>query len=104
MCQGLLIRVIDLHALCYSESVRTCAQSLSHVRLCVNPQTTAHQAPLFMGFPRQESWNGLPFPSPGDLPNPGIKPMVPALQADSLPAKPSGNPKNAVCLDNTARS
>ena len=45
-------------------------------------------------FPGQESWSGLPFPSPGDLPNSGIKPRSPALQADSLPAKPQGKPKN----------
>ena len=50
----------------------------------VTPWTVAHQAPLFMGFPRQECWSGLPFPSPGDLPNPGIEPRSPALQADSL--------------------
>ena len=43
------------------------------------------QAPLSMGFPRQESWSGLPFPSPGDLPDPGIDPMSLALQDDSLP-------------------
>ena len=46
--------------------------------------TVAHQAPLSMGFSRQEYWSGLPFPSPGDLPNPGIKPTSPALQVDSL--------------------
>ena len=45
----------------------------------------AHQAPLSMAFPRQEHWSGLPFPSPGDLPNPGIKPASPALQVGSLP-------------------
>ena len=45
--------------------------------------TEAHQAPLSMGFPRQENWNGLPFPSPGDLPDTGIEPMSPAWQADS---------------------
>ena len=50
----------------------------------VYPQTVAHQAPLSMGFSRQEYWSGLPFPSPGDLPNPGIKPKSRALQADSL--------------------
>ena len=49
------------------------------------PWTVAHQAPLSMGFPRQDYWSGLPFPSPGDLPNPGIEPVSPALQADSLP-------------------
>ena len=49
----------------------------------------AHQLPLFMEFSRQEYWSGLPFPSPRDLPNPGIEPESPALQADSLPAEPS---------------
>ena len=56
----------------------------SHVQLFVTPWTVAHQAALSMGFSRQEYWNGLPFPSPGDLPNSGIKPRSPALQADSL--------------------
>ena len=51
------------------------------------PWTVACQAPLSMGLSRQEYWNGLPFPSPGDLPNPGIKPRSPALQADSLPTE-----------------
>ena len=49
-----------------------CVQ-LSHVQLFVTPWTVAHQAPLSMGFSRQEYWNGLVFPSPGDLPNPGIE-------------------------------
>ena len=61
-----------------------CAQLLCHVQLFVTPWTTACQAPLSMGFPRQEHWSGLPFPSPGDLPDPGIKLMSPALPADSL--------------------
>ena len=47
---------------------------LSRIRLCVTPRTVAHQVPLFMGFPRQEYWCGLPFPPPGDLPNLGIEP------------------------------
>ena len=51
------------------------------------PWTVAHQAPLSMGYSRQEYWSGLPFPSPGDLPNPGIEPKSPALQADSLPTE-----------------
>ena len=46
-----------------------------------------------MGFSRQEYWSGLPFPSPGDLPDPGIEPRSPALPADSLPSEPPGNPK-----------
>ena len=51
------------------------------------PWTVACQAPLFMGFSRKEYWSGLPFPSPGDLPNPEIEPGSPALEADSLPAE-----------------
>ena len=58
---------------------------LSCVRLLVIPLTLACQAPLSMGFSKQEYWGGLPVPSPGDLPNPGIKPGSPALQADALP-------------------
>ena len=54
-------------------------KSLSHVLLFAAPWTLAYQAPLFMGFSRQEYWSGLPFPSPGDLPNPGIKPGSPTL-------------------------
>ena len=56
----------------------------------MTPWTVAHQAPLSMGFPRQEYWSGLPFPSPGDLPDPGIEPGSPALKEDSLPAEPPG--------------
>ena len=58
----------------------------NHIQLFATPWTVAHQAPLFMEFSRQEYWSGLPFPSSGDLPNPGIKPRS-ALQADSLPSK-----------------
>ena len=64
--------------------------SLSLVRLFVTPWTVAHQVPLSIGFSRQEYWNGLPFPSPGDLPNPGTEPRSPALQADPLPSDPPG--------------
>ena len=63
---------------------------LSHfrrVRLC-NAMDCGRQAPLPMEFSRQEYWSGLPFPPPGDLPNPGIEPRSPALQADSLPSEP----------------
>ena len=52
------------------------------------PWTVAWQAPLSMGFSRQDYWSGLPFPSPGDLPYPGIEPRSPALQADALPSEP----------------
>ena len=50
------------------------------------------QAPLSMGFPRQEYWSGLPFPSPGDLPDPGIEPAFPTSQVDSLPLSHLGSP------------
>ena len=65
---------------------------LSHVQLFVTPWTVAHQAPLSMGFSRQEQWSGLSFPSPGDLPDLGIKPRSPALQADALTSEPTGKP------------
>ena len=65
-------------------SVCVWAQSLSHVRLFVTSWTVAHQVPLSMGFSRQEYWSGLPLPSPGYLPDPGIEPKSPALQADYL--------------------
>ena len=57
------------------------------------PWTVAYQAPQSMVFSRQEYWSGFPFPSPGDLPNPGIKPGSPALQADALPSEPPRKPK-----------
>ena len=59
------------------------------------PWTVARQAPLSMGFSRKEYWTGLPFPSPGHLPNPWIKPGSPALQADSLPTELQGKPRAA---------
>ena len=65
-------------------------KSLSCVRLFVTPWTVAYQAPPSMGFSRQEYWSGLPFPSPGDLPNPGIEPRSPKLQAETLLSKPPG--------------
>ena len=71
--------------------VQSLAQSCP--TLC-NPWTVAHQAPLSMGFSRQEYWSGLPFPSPGDLPDPGIKPRSPALQEDALTSEPPGKPSH----------
>ena len=69
-------------------------KSLSRVRLFATPWTVAYQAPPSMAPPssysRQEYWSGLPFPSPGDLPNPGIEPGSPALQADALTSEPPG--------------
>ena len=62
-------------------------KSLSHVLLFATPWTAAYQAPPSMGFSRQEYWSAVPFPSPGDLPDPGIKPRSPTLQAEP-PEKP----------------
>ena len=60
--------------------------------LC-DPWTAAHQTPPSMGFSRQEYWSGLPFPSPGDLPDPGIEPRSPTLQVEALTSAPPGKPK-----------
>ena len=67
----------------------------SHVQLFATPWTVACKAPLFMKFSRQEYWSALPFPPPGDLPDPGTEPsspVSPALQEDSSPAEPLGKP------------
>ena len=68
-------------------------KSLSHIRLFATPWAVAHQASPSMGFSRQEYWSGLPVPPPGDLPNPGIEPWSPALQADALTSEPPGKPQ-----------
>ena len=60
---------------------------LSRVRLFATPWTVAYEAPPPIGFSRQEYWSGLPFPSPEDLPNSGIEPESPTLQADTLPSE-----------------
>ena len=80
------------------------SQSLSHVRLFVTPWTVAHQAPLSTEFSRQEYWSWLPFPSPGALPNSGIKPRSPALQVDSLPKEPPENIWVSLSLGSTCSS
>ena len=69
---------------------------LSRVQLCATPWTVAHQAPLSMEFSRQKHQSGQPFLSPGNLPNLGIKPWSPALQADSSPSEPPGKPHGQV--------
>ena len=69
----------------HAKSLQSC---LTHATLW----TIAHQALLSMEFSKQEYWNGLPCPSPGDLPNPGIEPGSLALQADALPSEPPGKP------------
>ena len=71
-------------------SINVKVKSLSHVRLFATPWTIAYQAPQSMGFSRQECWSGLPFPSPGYLPDLGIEPASPALQADALPSELPG--------------
>ena len=63
-------------------------KSLSRVQLFATPWIVAYQPALSIGFSRQEYWSGLPFPSPGDLPEPGIEPGSPTLQADVLPSEP----------------
>ena len=76
---------------CVCVCVCVCMCVLSSDRLFATPWAVAHQAPLSMGFPRQEHWSGVPFPSPGDLPHSGIEPPLLHLlnrQAGSLPAEP----------------
>ena len=77
------LELLDCYLLCILH-----AQSLSRVQLFATPWTVAHQAPLSVGFSRQDYWSGLPFPPPGDLPDPGIEPVSPAFlhqQVASLP-------------------
>ena len=75
-------------------------KSLSRIRLFATLWTVAHQAPPSTGFSMQEYWNGLPFPSPGDLQDPGIKPRSPALQADTLTSEPPGIHLRSKCTQN----
>ena len=78
-----------LHNVMYCECV------LSHVQFFATPWSVARQAPLSMEFPRQGYWSGMPFPTPGDLPDPGIKPISLCLlhwHVDSLPLAPPGKP------------
>ena len=74
-----------------------CAKSLQS-RPTLWPHGLAHQAPLSLGFSRQEYWSGLPCPPPGDLPDPGVEPRSPALQADSLSFEPPGKHDNNTLL------
>ena len=72
--------------------VSVCA--FSHVQLFATPWTVACQVPLFMGFPRQEYWSVVPFPSPGDLSHPGIEPVSPALAGRFFTTEPPGKPSS----------
>ena len=73
--------------------MKTWMKLLSGVRLFATPWIVAYQAPLSMVFSRQEYWSGLPFPSPGDLPNAGMETRSPTVQADPLPSEPPGSTK-----------
>ena len=79
-----------MHLRRLKKSKKKQVKSLSHVRGFAAPWTVAYQVPPSMRFSRQENWSGLPFPSPGDLPDPGIEPRSPALSADALPSEPPG--------------
>ena len=90
----LLVLVEGLFTSVLETIVSSSSLSLSRVRLFATPWTVAYQAPPSMGFSRQEYWSGLPFPSPGNLPNPGIEPESPTVQADTLTSEPPGKPKS----------
>ena len=92
--QGWIIFILRVCVcVCECVCVRTCVLScFIHVKLFATLWTIAFQVPLSMGFPRQEFLSGLPFPSPGYLPDPGIKSMSPALQVDFCPLSHLGNP------------
>ena len=88
-----------------SDFIRTCktvkvkVKSLSRVQLFETPWTVAYQAPLSMGFSRKECWSGLPFPSPGDLPNPGIEPGLPHCRQTLYRLSHEGSPaRQWLCL------
>ena len=84
---------MNMHKLCVCVCV---CELLSCVQLFVIPWTTVRQALLTMEFSRQEYWSGLPFPSPGHLPNPGVEPMSPTWQVDSLSLSHLGSPTDAI--------
>ena len=77
-------------------SVKVKGKLLSLVQLFATPWTVAYQASPSMGFSRQEYWSAVPLPSPGDLPNPGIKPGSPALEADALTSEPPGGDASSI--------
>ena len=77
----------------FSSELKKKVKSLSRVRLFATLWTVAYQAPPSVEFSRQEYWSGLPFPSPGYLPNPGIEPRSPTLEEDALTSEPPGKPE-----------
>ena len=82
-----------------AHTMKVKVKSLSCVRLFATPWTVAYQDPRSMGFSRQEYWSGLPFPSPGDLPDPGIEPGSSALQADASPSEPPGKSAHTIVTE-----
>ena len=90
----LCIRSSELNHILVLFKVKVKMKLLSRDQLFVTPQTVVYQAPPSMGFSRQELWNRLPFPSPGDLPNPGMEPRFFTLQADASPSQPPGRSFN----------
>ena len=93
---------------CTSETITTLLinykKSLSCVQLFATPWTVAYQVPLSIGFSRQRYWSGLPSPSRGDLPKPGMEPGSSALQVDALPSEPPGKPVNELLLQYKIKS
>ena len=92
---GLLLNEPNVYVQMYKYIFVHFVLSLSRVELFATPWTVACQAPLFMGILQKEYWRRLPCPPTGDLPSPGKEPRSPALQVDSLPSDPPGEPKNA---------
>ena len=90
--------MLEKEAQIVKDAIYVCSITFSHVRLFVTLWTVTCQAPLSLEFSRQEYWSGLPLPSPGDLPNPRIQPVPPALQADSLTTEPPGKPEKMLLV------
>ena len=93
LCPALAGRFFTTNATWKAQSYYVCVKLLCRVQLFATLWTVTQQAPLSTGFSRQEYWSGLPFPSPEDLPNPGIETGSPALQVDALASEPPGKPK-----------
>ena len=98
----LALNVNKLQFLClqHGDSESEVAQLLSRVWIFATLWTVGHQVPPSVGFPRQEYWSGLPFPSSGYLPDPGIEPESPTLRADTLTSEPPGKPNMVIIQDN----
>ena len=97
VCADLGMKVTACAGVCFTQEAFSCCCCCLVAKWCpvlfVTPWTVAHQVPLSMGFSRQECWSGLPFPSPGDLPNPGIKPASPTLAGGFFTTEPPGKPR-----------